>query len=86
MEMHLLSVLGTIFFSFFGTICITKRHIHVVEFWRLGSLRSSEGELLWFNYTKYKQADLFLSKGNPTTDFSGSVGFSTSLAGDLMSS
>ena len=51
----------------------------------LGSLKGSECGLTGSLIQKYKQADLFLSKGNSTTNSSGSVGFSTFPAGDLMS-
>ena len=51
----------------------------------LGSLKGSEGKLTGLLIQKYKQADLFLSKSNSTTNSSGSVGFPTFPAGDLMS-
>ena len=43
----------------------------------LGSLKGSECGLTGSFIQKYKQADLFLSKGNSTTNSSGSAGFPT---------
>ena len=51
----------------------------------LGSLMGSEVKLTGSLIQKYKQADLFLSKGNSTTNSSGPVGFPTFPADDLMS-
>ena len=57
----------------------------VLSLWRVSSLKSSEGKLLGLLIQKYKQADLFLSKSNSTTNSSGSAGFPTFPADYLMS-